>query len=306
MLARARTPFHDCLSRLAVAGLLMLAAAGCSTPNTPAAPGARGYLDAEYMIAGETVRLVNGLAETPMPGSSARVVTRYFGNELRHDVDGDGREDVVFLLTRETGGSGTFFFVVAALQRPEGWVGSQGILLGDRIAPQTIQPGPGTQVIVNFADRAPGEPFTTPPSHGRSLRLRFDPLAMDFGIVAEDYPGAADPARMTLGMHRWSWIGYTDENGAEHMLPDPSPFTLDFQDQGRFDATTDCNRMTGRYVTEGNTLSFGDMAATRMYCEGSLETLFVSMLKEVDTYRFTGRGRLVMTFRGRSGSMTFR
>lgn len=53
-------------------------------------------------------------------------------------------------------------------------------------------------------------------------------------------------------------------------------------------------------------LSFRKMAATRMYCEDSLEELFVGLLQEVEAYEFTGRGILVMTFRGRGGSMNFR
>ena len=36
-----------------------------------------------------------------------RIVTRYFGHELETDLNDDGREDVVFLVTQGRGGSGT-------------------------------------------------------------------------------------------------------------------------------------------------------------------------------------------------------
>ena len=57
------------------------------------------------------------------PGSASRIVTRYFGSEVRGDLNGDGREDVAFLLTQQSGGSGTFFYAVAALDLPSGRVG---------------------------------------------------------------------------------------------------------------------------------------------------------------------------------------
>jgi hypothetical protein len=82
---------------------------------------ARDYMNAAYIVDGRPITLTNGVsAIEAAPGSASTIVTRYFGNELRKDVDGDGREDIVFLLTQATGGSGTFFYVVAALQTPAG------------------------------------------------------------------------------------------------------------------------------------------------------------------------------------------
>jgi hypothetical protein len=64
-----------------------------------------GYKDLEYKIDGLRVKLVNGLSEMPIAtGSATKVVTKYFGNEIKKDLDGDGREDVVFLITQERGG----------------------------------------------------------------------------------------------------------------------------------------------------------------------------------------------------------
>ena len=128
-----------------------------------------GYKNAEYEIEGQKVRLSDGFSEMEtVPGSASKTITRYFGNELKTDLDGDGREDVVFLLTQETGGSGTFFYAVAALNKEDGYVGSDGYFLGDRIAPQstTISPNPRHErvVVINYADRLPEEPMTASPS----------------------------------------------------------------------------------------------------------------------------------------------
>jgi hypothetical protein len=114
---------------------------------------------------------------------------RYFGNEAKGDLNSDGIPDRVFLLTQETDGSGTFFYLVGAIQTPATtYNGTHAVLIGDRIAPQTTEFRDGL-VVVDYADRAPGEPFTTPPSIGKSLYLKYDPERMDFGEVVQDFEG---------------------------------------------------------------------------------------------------------------------
>jgi len=141
--------------------------------------------DATYIIDGKPVTIKNGIFEIEAaPGSVSKIITRYFGNEVRRDFDGDGREDIAFILTQEMGGSGTFYYVVAALNTKDGYVGSHGLLLGDRIAPQTTEMGKGdTMIVVNYADRNPGESFAVPPSMGKSLWLLLDPKTMQFNKI---------------------------------------------------------------------------------------------------------------------------
>lgn len=80
------------------------------------------YKDATYTIEGIPVHLVDGVAETPLaPDSASVVITRYFGNEVWKDLNNDGVADVTFILTQETGGSGTFYYVVSALKTSEGY-----------------------------------------------------------------------------------------------------------------------------------------------------------------------------------------
>jgi hypothetical protein len=162
--------------------------------------------NASYMIDGRSIQLVDGVSEIEaVPGSASKIVTRYFGNEVRHDLNDDGREDVVFLITQDTGGTGTFFYVVAALNMPTGYIGSHGLLLGDRIAPQTTElsqnPNHKNVIVVNYADRKPGEPFTAAPSMGKSIWLRLDPATMQFGEVVQNFEGES-AAALTEGQAR--------------------------------------------------------------------------------------------------------
>jgi hypothetical protein len=162
--------------------------------NQKQAPVVSDYKNATYQIDGSSVQLVDGIAEVEAaPGASTKIVTKYFGNEYTTDLDNDGRDDVVFLLTQETGGSGTFYYAVAALNTKDGYVGSDGYLLGDRIAPQSIEMSSNARhknvVVVNYADRALNEPMTTIPSVGKSAYLKLDLENMMWGIVEPDFEG---------------------------------------------------------------------------------------------------------------------
>lgn len=128
-------------------------------------------------------------------GESMRVgeTLQYFGNELLVDLNNDGLEDVVFLVTHQPGGSGVFYYAVAALRTENGYKGSDGYFLGDRIAPQSIEvsqnPRHRNVVVVNYADRDLGQPMTASPSVGKSTYLKLDVERMQWGIVASDFEG---------------------------------------------------------------------------------------------------------------------
>ncbi len=143
-----------------------------------------GPKNATYEIDGKPVTLVDGVSVVAAaPGSAAKITTQYFGNEVTHDFDGDGRPDTAFILTQNTGGSGTFFYVVAALNKPSGFVGSKGFLLGDRIAPQTTEISRDLNknvLIVNYADRKTGESFAVMPSVGKSVWLLLNVKTVQF------------------------------------------------------------------------------------------------------------------------------
>jgi heat shock protein HslJ len=291
---------------LAVACLAACGDRGAEPAAQPAQPRA-DHRNLEYTIAGRTVRLVDGVAEAPAaPGSAAMMVTRYFGNEARGDFNGDGREDIAFLLTQEPGGSGTFFYAVAALDLPTGLVGTEAVLIGDRIAPQTTEARPDGIIVVNYADRAPGESFAIEPSVGKSLWLKLTPTTLRLGEVVQEFEGEADPDVMALSMKTWIWVRAVD--GGNEVVPrQAEAFTLTFAD-GAFSATTDCNRVRGGYTADGRTLTFAEaMAATRMFCADSQETVFTAMLQRTASYAFTPRGELVLELAGAdAGSMTFR
>ena len=126
-----------------------------------------------YIVDGQSVKLVNGIAENKIPGSASKMITKYFGAALKLDMNGDGLLDSAFLLQQETGGSGTFFFVVAAINSKSGYRPTQALFLGDKIVPQSmsIDPKNPRQFIVDYLDRKPAEPMATAPSVLVSKRI---------------------------------------------------------------------------------------------------------------------------------------
>jgi len=267
---------------------------------------AADYKDARYLIEGDLVQLKGGNASTPIydvPG--VKIKTKYFGNEVKADLDKDGDEDVAFLVTREGGGSGTFFYLIAAIKEEKGYRGIGGVLIGDRIAPQTTEFKDGL-IIVNYAERKPTDPMTATPSEAKSLYLKYDSTSENFGEVVQNFEGEADPSRMTLGMNKWTWIStlYNDERTI--MPKQKDAFTLTFKTDGTFSATTDCNGVGGSYVTDKEKITFGQMMSTLMYCEGSQEGDFTKMLENSTGYHFTSKGELILDLKLDSGSVIFR
>lgn len=151
----------------------------------PGNQGQAGSHDGTYIIEGSAVVLKNGLSETILPDSASKIVTRYFGNEVRADFNADGTEDSAFLLTQDRGGSGTFYYVAALLGAKNGFTGTNTILLGDRIAPQTTE-FRDSLIIVNYADRKPDESFSVQPSMGVSRYFK-----IIGGELKETKPGEA-------------------------------------------------------------------------------------------------------------------
>jgi len=94
-----------------------------------------------------------------------------------------------------------------------------------------------------------------------------------------------DKEKPSLTTKEWEWVGANK----------PGLFILSFNDEKSFSAKTDCNNMGGQYTLDGNSLTFGDMYSTLMYCEGSQESEFSALLGKVTEYKFTDDGGLILS-----------
>lgn len=131
------------------------------------------------------VTLVSGISsKEAAPLSSSKIITTYFGNEAYGDLNNDGKEDIAFLVTQSTGGSGTFYYVVVALKTDSGYTTTNAVFIGDRIAPQsTTIISSKEELLVNFAKRSDGEPMSTTPSIGSTLVLKVTQSGVLAGLM---------------------------------------------------------------------------------------------------------------------------
>jgi len=267
---------------------------------------AEDYQDAEFVIDGQRVRLNDEVPDDAGETDGVmRTITRYFGNNAKGDLNGDGAPDLAFIVTQGGGGSGMFYYVVATIQNPDGtFSGMNGVYLGDRIAPMTTEISDGW-LTVNYADRKSDEPMAATPSVGKSLYVRI--VRGELVEVEKDFEGEADPSRMTLDMKTWNWISSLYNDGRDVKPNSAGAFTLAFDENAKkVTIGTDCNSGNASYAAEDAAISFGPIASTKKFCEGSQEGEFFALVSNTSGYHFTSRGELILDLKFDSGSSVFR
>jgi len=155
------------------------------------------YKNTTYVINNEPVTLVNGIAVTESaPNAASKTTTSYFGNELQIDLNGDGVEDVAFIVRQDVGGTGLFYYAVGAVFTEQGYVGTEGYFLGDRISPQSTDISPNSRhknvVVFNYLDREIDEPMAVQASVGKSVYLKLVPETFRWAIVEPDFEGESN------------------------------------------------------------------------------------------------------------------
>ncbi len=168
--------------------------------------------NATYIIDDSPVALVSGKAEEAINDSSSKKITTVFDAQKKADVNADGKDDVVVILTQTNGGSGTFYYAAVALGTDAGYDGTTAVLLGDRIAPQTIDIHDSI-IAVNYADHKEGAPMTDQPTEditkylkvsGKTLVPFFSSNPMIHVGVPSAFQTIASPLTVS-GEARGSW-----------------------------------------------------------------------------------------------------
>jgi hypothetical protein len=130
-------------------------------------------LNAVYYIEDRAVPLIDGrFSAAAAPGSATRITATVFGRPLVADLDQDGDDDAVVVVLYDPGGSGTFYYIAAAINKNGSYYGTRGHLLGDRIIMQTVKISNGV-VLARYLDRRPTEPMSAPPTIRKKMQLRF-------------------------------------------------------------------------------------------------------------------------------------
>lgn len=121
-------------------------------------------LNATYIIEGREYTLKDGKLEKEIiPGSASKIKIDIFDYSAKGDINNDGTEDTAVLLSYDPGGSGTFFYIASAIKNGKKYKGTNAILIGDRITPQTVKVEDG-KIIVNYKERSINDSMASQPS----------------------------------------------------------------------------------------------------------------------------------------------
>jgi hypothetical protein len=143
--------------------LFLLACAGGSETPKPFPVDQLGDIAYSGTESGE-VRLVAGVwqGDPYEPGAESRPEVDLAQTEpLLGDLDGDGSEEAVVVLTEQTGGSGIFVYLAVVGQSDAGLENLATSLLGDRVAISSMRIEDGS-LIVNIVTAGPDDPMCCP------------------------------------------------------------------------------------------------------------------------------------------------
>jgi len=251
-------------------------------------------------IADGPVTLVDGAWEgEPVDGGAARPrVTVAPDFLLLGDVDGDGSDEAIVLLSASGGGSGDFLYV-AVVDRHDGKVENTGTaLLGDRVQVRDARLEDG-RMLFDIVQAGPDDAMCCPGELvTRGWHLRPGGL--------EEFVTSTKSGRLSLEtiagtewvLRNWSW---------DEPAPPAPEVTLAVQG-GRFVGSAGCNRYFAAATpgTAPGDVSVGPAGATRMMCPEAamqVEDRFLEQLSSTVKYGFVF-GRLALTYKIADGVST--
>lgn len=110
-------------------------------------------------------------------------------------------------------------------------------------------------------------------------------LALSAVVMLAAACGSGGAAATVDLVGTWSLTAGTAPDGALALI-ETAPITLGVSAEGAASGNAACNRYTGAVEADGATVTFGELATTRMACEEpvmALETAYLAALAAVDT-----------------------
>lgn len=101
----------------------------------------------------------------------------------------------------------------------------------------------------------------------------------------------------------WVWAQNKDTRGQNILPINATRFEISFE-KDHFSSTTDCNGVSGSYMTDGHILKIKDMMSTMMFCENSDQQLYTASLSDSAYFKIEG-DKLVIGLVNDSGLMIF-
>jgi hypothetical protein len=146
---------------------------GCESPP-PIDPVTFIQAELTVNIDGESILLEKGENRSPAaPGSASMNITTIHSPFVEADLDGDNDPDAIVVLTRSTGGTGTFYYVCAIPDYENNRLSTDAIFIGDRVSIESITVKANT-VSLKYIDRDLNTSFAQEPTVEKIRRFRME------------------------------------------------------------------------------------------------------------------------------------
>jgi len=132
-------------------------------------------------------------------------------------------------------------------------------------------------------------------------------------VMVPETPATSTPAAPEESSHpllgkRWAWVRSTDPlvSSTTTIKAPEDKFIISFGTDKRFTSSTDCNGLSGGFIIDGEVLSVGPIASTKMACPGgTLEMTYAAELGRVASYVIVGE-ELRLNLIKDTGTMIFK
>lgn len=232
-------------------------------------------------------------------GDASRPMVDYMEESARFgDLDGDGVEDAVLFLTESGGGSGSFVYAAAQLNRDGQPADAGTVLLEDRVQIKSAAIEDG-QILVEAIVPGPGDGACCPSHKANEV------YALQDGKLAEVTAAGGEPVRISaaaLDGTAWTLIQLADGRPVK----EGTEITIWFE-EGAISGTAGCNDYASAYTLSADNpflITLEPVTATRMACPAPVmaqEAAYLGALETVTIwgYRF---GDLVLRYTAADGS----
>ncbi|WP_340123794.1 META domain-containing protein [Methylobacter svalbardensis] len=221
------------------------------------------------------------------------------------DLDSDGVTDAAVILALQSGGSGTFKYLVAILDTGDAFSQQDSVLLGDRINISAMTIAGGRldleMVVAGSTDPAccPGQQFK------QSYALR-DGKWLKTDLVNGGQADFVSHSSTDITGIVWKLKRYDEplESG-NFNIDNPTDYTLILLPNRHYRVKADCNRMQGAYTLDGKKIKIAPGAATLAECApGSKYAQYLRYLAEAVSFEIN-ENNLQLNLINEKGQLVF-
>jgi heat shock protein HslJ len=243
----------------------------------------------EWTASGTAVLTDGKYEESIVPGSATKIVV-ILSDRMAFGYASDGQPLAAIILITDPGGSGTFYYLSAVVQQNGKPVNVATTLLGDRVKINSLAVE-GGEIVVDMVTQGPDDPFCCPTQR-----------------VVQKYALRGDQLLQTsLEGTLWKLDGYLNSQGEWVSVLPGTGVTAKF-DAGQVGGSAGCNQYFGGYELSGNSLTFGVIAVTEMYCAPEAlmdqESEYLAALESAASY-WIADGQLQIANAGGETVLTF-